>query len=1599
MSRQMLFCGCIKKGCRHRKEFPGGPPPQYYPGLAPLDFGVRMGSGWVKAWVKHICSKYIRPEAFYRLPEADQISYWQPTLSRHVSDGLIQLEKAEAEAAGGQKDAKCTKPYRSIMLRAILLTFWRRILLTILVMIMMTATTAGTVMLLKHLMTLLSQKYINWLQIVLFVLAIVGIEIFNTFLDQHANLYNVRLQNIMEASISITLFQHGFCHRRDFPNLMAAYGVRQGCKGTLHSGTPMNDGDCEMLACPARRHQNNELPPSMYTFMFVDTFYIVSLVDATVMLVRFVSNMTLGMVLIHTQIGMSVFYPMIIILGIILVMILVEVVNGCNIIHALQSKDDRLSKSSDVVGSLKLLEMVGLEDIGYNVVQNSRSDELVVLRSRLLLFSINRSLMRLIGAIVYLAVILDFIRNIKAAGSDLIFDVSVPITLLYIVNTVVGSFDHLLKSLKVIVEGVAATRRVETYVRTCSPNFYLTNRNSVTGIVRESLLLNLPKKDATMDKNTLVVFKDASFCWINKREDALKPRGEESPMFTSVNFELRRGDITIITGNQGCGKTSFLKAVLGEMSLVSGSMAVAPLSAGMPIFYSSQDVWLPRGTIRSIITFGHQYDEEVYSQVVRSAELDTDFKQWADGDMRKVSEQGFSLSGGQRVRISLARALYAYVMYSKANEKMEDRCCFLVCLDEPFNGLDPNVTLSIFNNLFDKDTGLLIRDDVAVVMTFSKSVVTLCSAPEALVNTAAIYIQHITGDRLCNKVAMGKETAITPKPTQLLDGVNVDGPETLGRHDSLMLSHNFLSAHVDADESIESAEIGTEYEEELASVQCEEQNKKCWTWPAYKTYISAMGTFYIIAVVVTLTAAVTLDKVFGILVANWSDSIKSLEGRVDDMKGDLILEKHEGVARDMGILVPCFVALVFVGMFIAVFANVRASRKIHEFIMNSIFHKTASELKLKDSLARIVTFLSSDIYYIDEHVGRFIVATLFAFLNICTQFMTICYAIPIISPIPVAMVILLYVFVVRNYLVASKKLQWVMLEANNSINAVYGDVISGSDIYRSFRKEHLCIKRVCTNSENYFGIKFLKVALTTWAMLTCKLLIVFMILCASFIPAIYGYIRGDELKVAQIGLGISYSLGLNVLLNAFILNFSLLEKQMCSMVRFKEYFLQGKASLGDVFDRMVETVMVTSSFSEYLGDNQKRWGGLVRRRKAEYRNFMFRRYTSLFTTYFYRPKLEFLDSAFYFPGDHSTLELRGVSVTVESNDESNGGAHILKNVNATASVGDIIGIVGRTGAGKTTLLGTLRNIGPRREGSVLLDGRDLSSIPRSVLRHVVGVLPQTPFIFKGWTLRRFLDPRMLYSDDEIINALECCGLQELVKTISGGNPLDNVLVAENVRAARGLYLLPPLLRLKRGRCSGDTGELKHVDTSGEGTNNKTGFSPNQLRHLSFARLVLYRKTYRILLIDEPPAENCVDEDMDVLDTAHESHEDVGLPIYDLVKMYFRHCTTFIVAHNKNALRACTSVWVMSNGMLVRECPAAEFMANGRAMMENMDLYLSKMLFCGCIKKGCRHRKEFPGGPPPQYYPGLAPLDFGVRMGSGIFDAVWPATRIIRHTYS
>jgi ABC-type multidrug transport system fused ATPase/permease subunit len=107
------------------------------------------------------------------------------------------------------------------------------------------------------------------------------------------------------------------------------------------------------------------------------------------------------------------------------------------------------------------------------------------------------------------------------------------------------------------------------------------------------------------------------------------------------------------------------------------------------------------------------------------------------------------------------------------------------------------------------------------------------------------------------------------------------------------------------------------------------------------------------------------------------------------------------------------------------------------------------------------------------------------------------------------------------------------------------------------------------------------------------------------------------------------------------------------------------------------------------------------------------------------------------------------------------GPLVLKDFSASINAAEKIGLAGRTGSGKSSLMVALFRIAPLVSGDIFIDGININSVPLSILRSKLGIIPQDPVIFSA-TIRYNLDPFDLYSDDELWSVLEMVNMKEAI---------------------------------------------------------------------------------------------------------------------------------------------------------------------------------------------------------------------------------------------
>ncbi|KAJ3342685.1 hypothetical protein HDU83_005987 [Entophlyctis luteolus] len=203
----------------------------------------------------------------------------------------------------------------------------------------------------------------------------------------------------------------------------------------------------------------------------------------------------------------------------------------------------------------------------------------------------------------------------------------------------------------------------------------------------------------TGSQEICVLFENASFGWPQSArshsdvkdfkpsfsdsldDSELDQLNASSNIQVRANISIKRGSFVAIIGHVGAGKSSILSAILGELEITEGKIAVDGRVA-----YCPQQPWIRTGTVEENILFGADYDRDRLDEAIRVCHLLPDLAEMPNGVQTVLGEKGITISGGQKTRIALARAVYSNA----------DICLF----DDPLSSLDATVSRGVFNDCF-----------------------------------------------------------------------------------------------------------------------------------------------------------------------------------------------------------------------------------------------------------------------------------------------------------------------------------------------------------------------------------------------------------------------------------------------------------------------------------------------------------------------------------------------------------------------------------------------------------------------------------------------------------------------------------------------------------------------------------------------------------------------------------------------------------------------------------------------------------------------------------------------------------------------------------
>ncbi|KAG5885795.1 hypothetical protein JTB14_031512 [Gonioctena quinquepunctata] len=827
------------------------------------------------------------------------------------------------------------------------------------------------------------------------------------------------------------------------------------------------------------------------------------------------------------------------------------------------------------------------------------------------------------------------------------------------------------------------------------PNAVSLGSETITSIERLQAFLLLKAKETTnleIWKAKGIQLQDVSARWT-----------PNSYTLKDITLEIAPGSLCVVIGPVGGGKSSLLQILLGELSAKSGKVHF-----GGEISYSSQEPWLFSSTVRKNILFGQTYIEDWYKKIVKVCCLDKDFEQFPQGDETVVGERGISVSGGQRARINLARAIY--------------RQADIYLMDDPLSAVDPHVGKHLFNECimdhlrgktrilvthqlqFVKEADLIIIINQGIIeargtfMELSKSDLDftklLVEANES--NESNTLNTEIPVDKL----TLPNEGCIAPVQKIVKKSQQNSSPEKRIGTDSTTSS---LAGYFKATKS-RSLVITLVILFIISQAVCSGADYWVASWTSHEEIRHQASNNGIEKLPENVVLYIVKNQSMLPLYSTTNDG-KSVENtseglfdyiEVNDTVHRLLKTDYEMLFYGFFIIGTVSLCVIRAGIFFKI--CMRASKNLHTGMFHNLL-RAPMRFFNENSSGEVLNRFSKDIGAVDELYPSVLLHSIQIILLLTGILVNVVISNPYMI---VAMLILSFcIMKLRTwYISTAEDVKRLESATKSPVFSHIDSTLKGVTTIRASKLEKTLIDEFDEHQDVHTAAWFLTISCTfsfgLWFDTVCLLLTA----CVAF-SFIVIHINFTSVSSSMVGLAISQCL------------------MMAGMLQF------GMRQIADTIQHLISVERVID-------------------------------YTKIDTEGPFETPQDVLPTDFW--PKRGLIEFKDVSLRY-----AEGNPPVLKNLNFSVYPGEKVGIVGRTGAGKTSLISALFRLTPT-EGSIFIDGLDTNAIGLSDLRKNISIIPQEPVLFSA-SMRYNLDPFNEFEDDEIWKALKQVELKDVVDSL------------------------------------------------------------------------------------------------------------------------------------------------------------------------------------------------------------------------------------------
>jgi ABC-type multidrug transport system fused ATPase/permease subunit len=806
-------------------------------------------------------------------------------------------------------------------------------------------------------------------------------------------------------------------------------------------------------------------------------------------------EIALAIYLLERQLGISCIVPVCVAL-----FALVGSLIGMSFVVARQAKwleaiEKRISSTSGMLGSIKGVKMLGLQDSFMTFVHGLRLSELDISKKFRTLLVYNMAfgwLTRIFAPI--------FTFGVYAGISSQPLNVSRVYTSLSLFSLLADPLLTLVMALMSFAGAVGSFQRIQQFLdkedhadrrrspaQTIFPD-NLSEKRLLSKATDIDISSNMSgsvdsfKRMSASSANPIVV-QSGSFGW----------EANKDPILKDINMTIPSGSFTVIIGPSGCGKSTLLKALLGELPCADGKVELASPS----VAYCDQTPWHMNGTIKDSIVAMCDYDAKWYASVIQACALEEDLAQFPRGDAAVIGSKGVALSGGQSQRIALARAVYA-------RRK-------IIILDDALSGLDATTENHIFHSLFGH-MGLLREIETTVIVA--------SSSVKRLPYSDQIVVLETDG-----RISEQGTFASLNKTGGYVSSFGLSSPDWVYKPKRFSNSTSYSS-------------IDTVQKEKEVVIEEPEHHDSGGDLGIYTYYINAIGWLPAIVFMVAMAGFVFCISFPSIWVKWWAQS--------DTAHPKQQIGHYLGIYVMLGAVAMLSLVVGSCQMIITMVP--KSGETFHRRLLTTVLSAPMFFFSTTDSGA-ILNRFSQDLMLIDMELPIAAINTVVTFF-LCIAQMALIGVSSKYAAISFPFVLGILFLIQKVYLRTSRQLRYLDLEAKAPLYSHFTDCLQGLVTLRAFGWQHAMEKKnieLLDHSQRPFYFMF---AIQRWLTLSLDMVVASI---AVLLIVLVVALRGSNMSAGYVGVALLNVIQFSQSIKMLVTFWTNLETHIGSIQRIKDF--------------------------------------------------------------------------------------------------------------------------------------------------------------------------------------------------------------------------------------------------------------------------------------------------------------------------------------------------------------------------------------------------------------------------------------------------------------